>query len=371
LNGFCFAGNQTQDSTTIKSETNGPGDAQDSFGSKESRKINYELSGRIHRTNVLVDDGISQNIFFMDSDQAPSRIKLQANTRVKGNFTVGGNIEIGVQSNRPSMVNQENPNPGAIVRILSSEINFSHNSIGYLDLGTGFSSSAVVIEYDLSGTSTSALVLNGLLLRGMSFGDEETDSLSNKKVSDYFYSPERLLITDRIRYRSPVLLNGLQLSGSVASDRRCDASLRYFRLFKYWNLKAFVSYEQKPTKDLISRSVLGASIKHRHSGISLTSLYAIGTTEIEDWKPGGYLIKFGIERELSSIGSTSFSVDLGEGVAISTLNESTTSTGAFVQQNIESLNLDVYLGYRKYEIHSNDNKFHPLQSYTLGVLFTF
>jgi hypothetical protein len=343
----------------------------DSIDSKEDKKIDYKFSGRIHRTNMIVEDGISTNMFFMDSDQAPTMLRLQVSSSPRRKVSVSGNLELAIQSNRPMLVNQNNPNPGTIVRVQASEVTIKHNNFGSLDIGTGLVSSAVIIEYDLSGTSKSSMVLTGLLAPGMLFGDKESGTLSDVKVSDYFFSPERLLISDRVRYRSPLILKGFQISGSYASDRRWDASIRYFRTFEQWKLQSFVSIENRPTQIFEDRYVLGASLKHLVSGFSLTGLYTIADLLEEDWNAKGFSLKIGHEKKYISQGTTSFSLDFGKGYDITTLGEYTTNFGAFAQQKFDSINLDLYLGYRRYSISSTSDDLHPLQTYTLGMLFNF
>ena len=343
----------------------------DSLDSKEDKKIDYKFSGRIHRTNMIVDDGISTNMFFMDSDQAPTMLKLQVSSSPRRKVSVSGNLELAIQSNRPMSVNQNNPNPGTIVRIQASEVTINHNNFGSLDIGTGFVSSAVIIEYDLSGTSRSSMVLTGLLAPGMLFGNKESGTLSDVKVSDYFFSPERLLISDRVRYRSPLILKGFQVSGSYASDRRWDASIRYFRTFEQWKLQSFISIENRPTQIFDDRYVIGASMKHIASGFSLTGVYTIADLLEEDWNAKGFSSKIGLDRKFISQGATSFSLDFGKGYDITTRGEYTTNVGAFTQQKFDSINLDLYLGYRSYNISSTREDLHSLQTYTLGMIFSF
>ena len=70
------------------------------------------LGGRVHRVIMQVDDGASTNGFFMDSDQGPTMLRADIISRVSSDWTLAGALEIGIQSNRPFRVNQDNPNPG-------------------------------------------------------------------------------------------------------------------------------------------------------------------------------------------------------------------------------------------------------------------
>jgi len=118
------------------------------------------LSGRIHRVVMLVDDGVSNNGFFMDSDQSQ-----------KG-WIVSGSLEVGIQSNRSFHVNQKNPNPGTDIRVIVAEIVFYNCKIGRFSFGRGFAAAWVAPEVDLSGTVPAALLAVGNLAPGMLFVDD-------------------------------------------------------------------------------------------------------------------------------------------------------------------------------------------------------
>jgi len=125
----------------------------DSTQLSSDKKTTFNISGRIHRTFMLVDDGINTDFFFMDSDQTPTSLKFSIATKPNTVFSIYGNLEVALQSNRPFSIDQNNPNPGTVLRIMASEVIFDHLALGKISLGTGLSSSAIQLDADLSGTS--------------------------------------------------------------------------------------------------------------------------------------------------------------------------------------------------------------------------
>ncbi len=178
------------------------------------------LSGRVHRVVMQVDDGASRNGFFMDSDQGPSVLRVDASTQADNGWKISGALEVGMQSNRSFMVSQDNPNPGTDIQMREANINIEHERFGKFSLGRGLAAALLYPEIDLSGTVPVALLNVGNLAPGMKFVDRSTNDLSSIQVLQHFVDTERLGLVDRFRYDSPTFGGGLQLSGTLAADER-------------------------------------------------------------------------------------------------------------------------------------------------------
>ncbi len=195
---------------------------------------------------MQVDDGASTNGFFMDSDQGPTMLRADISSRVSSDWTLGGALEVGIQSNRPFRVNQDNPNPGTDLTVREADLELKSDRYGTFSFGRGFSAAWTTPEIDLSGTVPSALLATGNLAPGMQFVDRATNELSGIAVSQHFADTERLLLVDRLRYDSPSFGGGFQLSGTLAADARWDAALRYFPSLDDWTMHAAGTYQSKP-----------------------------------------------------------------------------------------------------------------------------
>ena len=84
------------------------------------------LSGRVHRVIMLVEDGASSNVFFMDSEQAFSMLRADATKRHDGDWIVSGALEVSIQSNPGILVSQDDPNPGTDLTVRDAE--FAHRA---------------------------------------------------------------------------------------------------------------------------------------------------------------------------------------------------------------------------------------------------
>lgn len=334
----------------------------------ESGHISF--GGSIHRTIMYVDDGLNNEFFFMDSEQPPTQLRVSVENELNDKISVFGNILIGIQSNRPFEVSQDDKNPGVAFRALISEIGFRHKKFGSVELGRGFTSSAVFVEVDMSGTATGSMITPGNLAPGMKFVDGDANELSDKQVYNYFLDTERLLLADRIRYDSNSFAGGFIVAASVAADNRWDASVRYFPKVGKFAFRAVMTYEQKPFRDLDSRTLVGFGLRHEESGINLSAIASYGYTP-DDRDPYGYVIKAGLTRSFTDLGNTAFSIDYSRNNDATIEGEKATSYSFFANQSFDPINLVVYAGYRKYEVQDTDLNLLPINTMTLGVFFNF
>ncbi|MGI9531132.1 porin [Lutimonas sp.] len=343
---------------------------QDHFLMYDWESGSISFGGSIHRTIMYVDDGLNNDFFFMDSEQPPTHLRVSVENSLNENISVFGNLWIGIQSNRPFEVSQDNKNPGVAFRALISEVGISHKKIGSLELGSGFTSSAVFTEVDMSGTSIGSMLTSGNLAPGMKFVDADSNELSDRQVFNYFLDTERLMLADRIRFDSKSFAGGFMVSASAAADSRWDASVRFFPEVGKWAFRAVLTYEQKPFRDLDSRTLAGFGIRHEETGINLTTIASYGFTP-DDRDPYGFVIKGGIQQNFTDLGKTSFSIDYAKNHDATIEGERATSYSFFVNQSINPINLVIYLGYRKYDVTDSDLNLLPINTTTLGVFFNF
>ena len=328
------------------------------------------LGGRVHRVIMQVDDGASTNGFFMDSDQGPTMLRADISSRVSSDWTLGGALEVGIQSNRPFRVNQDNPNPGTDLTVREADLELKSDRYGTFSFGRGFSAAWTTPEIDLSGTVPSALLATGNLAPGMQFVDRATNELSGIAVNQHFADTERLLLVDRLRYDSPSFGGGFQLSGTVAADARWDAALRYYPSNDNWTIRAAATYQHKPFQDLDARYDLGFAARHNETGLNI-NIGLVGGEARNGRDPSAYIVKAGWLANLNSLGYTAFSADFSAGSNARLDGDEAESVGLFVQQKLDSVGLDLYGGFRRYEVERPDIDLRPMNVFVLGTIFTF
>lgn len=344
---------------------------EQNFVLRKNENLSLSLSGRVHRMLLTVDDGANSDLFFTDSEQGPTMLRLDAAGRVSDSFTLGAALETGIRQNRPFLVSQDSPESATSVTVRIAEAYFESARFGRLSLGRGFASAWMAPEIDLSGTQYASLLPVGMLAPGMKFVNAANNSLSDVQVLDHFVDVERLLAADRMRYDSPRFGPGLQVSGSVASDGRWDAALRAKpRTFGDWMLVGGAAYLNKPFSTTDRRYDAGVSVLHKPSGLNLT----VGGTR-ERLTSGrdskSYVIKAGWLADLVSLGKTAFSVDYYSVSDLRLANDAGESFGLFAVQKWPKYGLDMYAGYRRYEVDRPDTTLKTLDVYVLGVGFNF
>lgn len=329
-----------------------------------------KVGGRIHRVLMNVDDGISNTRLFIDSDQGPTMLRADISNKFSDELTVSGAIEVGIQGNRSFRVSQDAPNPGTDILVRIGEVVADHKRYGKLSFGRGFAAAWAAPEIDLSGTTPAALLPVGMFSPSLKFANASTNQLSDIQVNQHFIDVERLLLTDRMRYDSPSFAGGMQLSTSLAPDNRWDAALRYYPTTKNWTVRSFATYQSKPFRDVDDRVDLGFSARHNESGLSLTATWA-NSKLLSGRDSNAYVIKGGWLTDLNSLGTTAFSIDYFVAEDQRLVGDKAESMGFFALQKWQAVGIDLYGGYRIYEVSRPDISLNDLNALALGIIFTF
>jgi len=83
------------------------------------------------------------------------------------------------------------------------------------------------------------------------------------------------------------------------------------------------------------------------------------------------IIKAGWLTNLNSLGYTAFSADYLSGTDARLADDESESIGLFVQQELDSVGLDLYGGFRHYEVERPDIDLRPMNVLALGAIFAF
>lgn len=328
------------------------------------------LSGRIHWVLVQVDDGAERSGVFMDSDQAPTMLRADVRTATANGWTVSGALEVRLQISRSFFVSQDHSNPDPAASLGEVDIDLENARIGKFSVGRGFAAAWVVPELDLSGTVPAALLAVGNLAPGMKFVETSSGQLSDIRVFQHFVDTERLLLVDRVRYDSPRFGNGARVSGTIAKDSRWDVALRYYPTLEKWTLRAAATYLHKPYQGLDDRTEVGVSARHNDTGLSLTTAVLYGH-RTDGNTASGYVGKIGWLTRLNRLGRTAVSLDYSNGSDTRVVGDRSRSVGLFAYQKWDRVGLDVYAGYRRYDVERPDIGLNPLDVFVVGGIFSF
>ena len=317
--------------------------------SKDPR-FKVKISGQVNRQVAYAEDGNNSKFYHTDSDNSPTRINIEAQGKVSEDLTVGARVETGYQDNRPLEVNQNNENSGFDFTSRWLEAYVASQRFGKLGVGKGFASSFYIDETDLSGTQVVSLLSPGNLFGGLLFYSNDINDYTNIRVSDVFVDLENLSIVNRVRYDSPHFY-GFQLSGSTGSNQRHDATLRYKNDIGDFKFSGASAYQRNSFGGLLDWRVDGAlSTLHKPSGISLTGGAFYARANSDNRHLQGFIVKGGWRKKFFDFGETALSIDYVQNDDSSADDEDGKTYSAFVVQDIERWGLQVYGGYRYYDL---------------------
>lgn len=334
-----------------------------------SSDVNVVLSGQVNRQLSVADDGNSTKLYHTDSDNSPTRLRLDATLQPAEAWVLGATLEIGLQANRPANVSQDNEEAGFDVSGRLAEAFFDSDRYGKLSLGRGFSASWTIPEVDLSGTQIVSLLSVGNLFGGLKFVDSETKELTGTRVRNLFVDSERLLLNDRLRYDSP-LFAGFRISGSIAAKERSDIVLRTRHELGDIILAGAADYQSNPFLQIDWRTDLIGSVLHQPTGLNLT-LGGFAEEHDDGRDADGFIVKGGWQVNRFAIGKTATSLDYVRNYDITSENQKNTSLGAFVVQNWDKYSVQFYGGYRLYDQDQRDQKTETIHVGTMGAKIQF
>ena len=140
--------------------------------------------------------------------------------------------------------------------------------------------------------------------------------------------------------------------------------------FDEWLVRGAVTYLAKPFEGIDSRIDTAVSVRHRDTGLSLTG--GVSRSELVGGdSSNGWIIKGGWITSLNSLGTTAFSLDYGTNADLRLPGDRAKSIGLFALQKWTELGLDLYAGYRLYDVDRPDVSLGRMDVYALGAIYNF
>ena len=333
-------------------------------------RVKLSISGWVNRAVNIVDDGKDTDAYFVDNDNAESRVNFAGTAKVTDDLSLGGMIELTIAPNKASNVNQEHQETGDIFEERIVEATFDSKRFGKLSLGKGFSAAYGSGSRDLSRTTVIAYSTIADTAGGMLFRQKDDDTLTNLQINEAFQTFDGLSRVNRVRYDTPTYY-GFSLSAAAISDQRYDAAL-------YWGGQGYgfkaiggvgLAY---PNKDDTGLQYDGSfSLLHEHTGLNLT--LSAGMQERDNQADAQHFyVKLGWLKRFFSFGETAFAVDYFRSPNQPTENDDGYSFGAAVVQLFEEYGTELYFLYR---LHSLDRdvepKVHNINVVSIGARVKF
>ncbi|WP_121061872.1 hypothetical protein [Chachezhania antarctica] len=325
---------------------------------------NLSLYGHFSPAIVSFGDGEATYTGLADNSYSGGRVGLWytlPGDRVQTRF----NAETSLGLRQSASLSQDNVPPAinlnaATVRKL--EMIIETDRAGSFSLGLGSMASDGVAESDLSSTQLAAYVGISDTAGGYDFRTGD-GAISTVSVYDAFptFDGGR---APRARWDSPDLslhqygtfnvaaALGIKLTDGVVvvNDSLADIGLFYRNSLGDFEVKtSFGTSLARSETDTAPQAAGSASLLHAPSGWSLTA--ATGTREGQ----GQYIYsKLGLTRRWSAWGDTAVSVDAYRGGNTVASGTRASSYGIGVVQDLDHLDLQFYLGLRRYEYSAGD-----------------
>ena len=338
--------------------------------SGDGERVKLSISGWVNRMVNIVDDGKNTDAYFVDNDNAESRVNFAGTAKVTDDLTLGSMIELTIAPNKAGDVSQDNEETGDIFEQRITEATLDSKRFGKLSLGKGWTGSYGSASRDLSRTDVISYVTIADTAGGMLFRQKDDDTLTDLRIVEAFQSFDGLNRRNRVRYDTPTFY-GFHLSASAVSDQRYDAALWWGGQgygFKAIGAAAF-AYPNKDDTDLQYDGSF--SLLHEDTGLNLT--LSAGLLERDNQSDAGNLYgKLGWLTRFFSFGETAFGVDYTRTQNQPTENDDGYSVGAAAVQFFEEYGTEIYLLYRLYSLDRDvEPSVHDISVVSIGARVKF
>jgi hypothetical protein len=333
-------------------------------------RVKLSISGQVNRAVNIVDDGDDTEAYFIDNDNAESRVNFVGTVRIDDDLTIGSRIELTIAPNKASDVSQNTPESGDVFEQRWTEVSIDSKRLGKVSLGRGFTASYGIASSDLSGTMIITTSTTTDLAGGMLFREKGTDELTDLRIEDSFNDFNGLARKNRLRYDSPKFY-GAHIAASAVSGKRHDAGL-------YWGAKGYgfksvasAGFADLNQDDTDLQYTGSASILHEDTGLNLS--LSAGTQERDNQSDAtNFFTKLGWLTRFSPIGVTAFSVDYTKTGNYPTEDDEGESYALAATQQLDAYGTELYALYRNYSLDRDvEPDVQDIGVFSLGAVVKF
>jgi predicted porin len=339
-------------------------------GYDEGERMKFSIGGFVNRMVSIIDDGKNTDAYFVDNDNAESRVNFVGTANINDDLTLGGRIELSIAPNKSGNISQRDQEVDNIFTQRFTEASLLSKRFGKLSVGKGNVAAFGAASVDLSRTgliSYSSIVDTA---GGMFFRQKSDDALTDVRIGNAYSNFDGLLRQNRVRYDTPTF-HGFHLSTSAFSEQRYDGAL--FWGGQGYGFKAAAGAHITDTnQDDADYQYAGSfSILHEDTGLNFT--LSSGKLERDDQNdPYNFYGKVGWLTNPFSFGWTALGVDYTRSVNLPTEDDDSYSIGVAVVQSFEKYGTELYGLYR---LHSLDRDVEPsvqdINVVSIGTRVTF
>lgn len=329
--------------------------------------------GQFSPAYQYVDDGVQSTSTFVDNAHSNSRVGVLL-TQPYGQNTFTFNFETALGLRSSDAVNQTaTPKGISWSRTNLRKIDFAlaSQSWGKIYAGQGSMATDGIAESDFG--SNGMTTYNGV---GDGAGNFQfrtaAGALSGVTIASVAPSLDGGR-RGRVRYDTPSF-NGFKVSVAAGTDvltpgnndKYYDVALRYERDFNGTELTGGIGWSRRDRNGIDRDDTFGSVAVKLQSGVN----FAVAAG---DRKNSGsyYYLKAGYEVSMLPIGDTSFAVDYYDGEDFGLAGRQSKVYGLGINQDIDSINTQVYLGWRTYELSDPGVAYNDIDSILFGARWKF
>jgi predicted porin len=333
-------------------------------------RMRLSINGWVNRAVNIVDDGKNTEAYFVDIDDAESRVNLVGTAIVNDDLTLGTRIELAIAPNKSGNVSQEKQEVDNIFEQRWTEASLLSKRFGKLSLGKGNVGAFGTTSVDLSRTGVISYSSIIDTAGGMLFRQKSDDSLTDIRIGDAFNNFDGLLRKNRLRYDTPVW-HGFHLAASAFSDQRYDAGLWWGGQGYGFKAAAGAGITDPSENDTGLQYGGSFSILHDNTGLNFT--LSSGMLERDNQSdPYNLYSKVGWLANLFPFGWTAFGVDYTRSQNLPTDSDDSWSLGVAAVQLFEEYGTEFYTLYRLHSLNRDvEPSVHDIHVVSIGARVKF
>lgn len=340
----------------------------------EEKAISLSLSGQVNRALLYADDGNIGEVFHVDNDHSSTRVRFAGNARISGDFSIGSEIEVQMESNSTASVSQDDNDHaigGASFTERKLQLWLDSKRFGRLWLGQGSTASDSTSQTDLSGTTLIAYSNSPDEMSGGIKFYSPSGGTFGPAIKDVFSNFDGLSRDDRIRYDSPGF-NGVRVSASHISGGAYDVALRYAAKFDGVKTAAAIGFAEPSSISATVDNQLGGSVSMLHdSGLNGTFAAGRQVTKAGGSNPGFLYGKLGYIAKFFDFGETAFAIDFTRNENVALDGDEAVSYGFGAVQNLKDYGVQFYGGIRNHELDRTGSDFDDVLTSLAGARVKF
>ena len=312
--------------------------------------------GQVNRAVLFADNGDESDVFFVDNDASSTRFGLIGEADI-GETTVGGNIEIELESNSSNDSvdgDRFGPSNGDFnLKERRLELYAKNASFGDGYLGQGSTASDGTTEVSFSGTSVAGGYSDVSAIGGAIAFSEGRRGSGRLRVRDVFNNFDGNSRRDRLRYDTPSF-GGFRLGASVADKGDFDVAAKWGGDFDGVKVAAgghVLFFGEQDNRRNFDLQYGGSASVEFAGGFSVTGAAAARSSDDADRDPLFLYGSLGYRTDgLTDLGATSFSVDYALNEDVNRKDDEAQTFGLFAVQRVGVAATDLYAGLRWYDL---------------------